>query len=92
VPSFAIRAHGSPEPGATAVQPIGGGVLACCAVPPTCSKQTSALGHAHAADTPDPPPDPAPANEPHTPGEHVHDGSFGGHAQPVPNHMQAVSV
>ncbi len=94
VPSPWMRGQGSPVPAAGSVHSIVGDVPDICAGPPICSKQTSPLGHAHAAvddPEPDPEPEPEPVFEPHEPGEHVHDGSFGGHAQPVPNHVHAAS-
>ncbi len=90
VPSPVIRAHGSPVPGAGVVHWMVG--LALVAGPPICSKQTSPPGHAHAAiPLPVPPPE-LPVFDTHAPGEHVHDGSSGGQAQPVPSQTHALSV
>jgi hypothetical protein len=88
-----MREHGSPVPVVGSVQSIVAPEPACCAGPPICSKQTSPLGHAHAAVVvPEPEPDPEPLFfETHAPGGHEHDGSFSGHAQPVPSHVHAVS-
>src|SRR5436305_1738599 len=88
VPSFWMRAHGSPLPAAGVAHWMSGCVLPCCAGPPICSKHTPPSEQAQAVCAePEPSPEPLPDFEPHAPGEHVQLGSFGGHAQPVPYHV-----
>jgi hypothetical protein len=88
-----MRVHASPFPGVGTVHSISGPLSDCSAGPPICSKQTPPSEHAQAAlAEPDPELDPEPSIDPHVPGEHTQDGSFGGHAQPVPNHMHASSL